>query len=618
MVAISAVPVAGNAAPMPSSKSVEKRPNIIVIMVDDMGYSDVGCFGGEIPTPNIDGLAENGVRYTNFYNTARSCPTRASLVTGLYPHQVGIGSMSEDAEDFTREKSHQDQGIYGYRGALNRNCVTFAEVLKTAGYHTYMTGKWHLGLMGQEKWPLQRGFDRFYGILAGATSYFRPQGGRGLTLDNTRLEPPQQPYYTTDAFTDYALEFIRSNEGDGKPFFLYLAYNAPHWPLHAKEQDIRQFVDTYTQGWEKTRKERYERMVELGIVDKNWGLAEWENRSWEQLTERQRSESAYRMAVYAAQISCVDQNVGKLVDYLKKRGELDHTLIIFLADNGACAENYSESGGGRFEFINDPSKSGVISYGKPWAQVSNTPFRKYKVRAYEGGISTCFIMSWPERLAQYSGGIRRNTCFLPDIMATLVDVSGAAYPTTFHGGEPIHPMVGKSMLPTVYEPDTELHESIYGEHQRNCYVRWKQWKAVKDAEGLSWELYDIEADRSERNNLAEKHPEVLYQLQKQWIDWAEQHYVKPHTIQEAFYPIELAKKDRARDEAQKAVKQAGGRKNNAAQLEQAQAAARQAQAEFRKMRIRVEQELEANSTAWRRLKNGELIAFPLKSPTKET
>lgn len=512
------------AAPKKAKKNADK-PNIVLIMVDDMGYSDIGCFGSEIPTPNLDRLAQNGVRYTNFYNTSRSCPTRASLITGLYQHDAGIGGMSEDGGEMDKERSVHDQGTYGYRGALNRNSVTLAEVLKSAGYHTYMTGKWHVGLIGPEKWPLQRGFDRYYGILAGASSYLKPQGGRGLTLDNTQLPPPEQPYYTTDAFTDYALEFIKSNEGDGSPFFLYLAYNAPHWPLHAKQEDIDKFEGKYDQGWEKTREARYNKMVDLGIIDESWGLAEWENRTWDQLTEEEQARSSKRMSVYAAQVHCMDYNVGRVLDYLEESGEMDNTLVIFFSDNGACAEPYSETGFMN-EGINAMDSWVSPSYGKPWAQVSNTPFRKYKVRSYEGGVSTCFIMSWPDKFKRYHGQIRRNTAFLPDIMATFVDVSGAEYPKV-HNGYMIHPMAGASMIPTVKNPKAEIHDYIFNEHENNKYARWKNWKAVWDQGGKEWELYDIDKDRSERHNLAAQHPEILNQLVEKWNEWAALHHVYP-------------------------------------------------------------------------------------------
>lgn len=250
--------------------SGQERPNIVMILADDMGYSDIGCYGSEIETPHIDSLALQGIRLTQFYNTSRSCPTRASLMTGLYQHQAGIGWMSEDPFKNV-DKDPKDWGVAEYRGALNRNCVTIAEVLKSSGYHTYMTGKWHLGMHGMEKWPLQRGFERFYGILAGACSYLRPEGERGLVLDNEKLPAPEAPYYTTDAFTDYAVNFINEQK-DNTPFFLYLAYNAPHWPLQAKEADIEKYYELYrTKGWDQIRKERHKRMADLGIIDSEIG-----------------------------------------------------------------------------------------------------------------------------------------------------------------------------------------------------------------------------------------------------------------------------------------------------------------------------------------------------------
>ena len=388
---------------MASFCSAQEKPNVVLIMVDDMGYSDIGCYGGEILTPNIDALASKGVRFTQFYNTSRSCPARASLMTGLYQHQAGIGQMSEDPFKNPGQKSPNDWGVPGYKGFLNRNCVTIAEVLKEGGYHTYMAGKWHLGMHGEEKWPLQRGFERFYGILAGACSYLRPSGGRGLTLDNTKLPEPEAPYYTTDAFTDYAIRFV-DEQKDDKPFFLYLAFNAPHWPLQAKEEDIQKFTKIYREkGWDEIREARRKRMAKLGIIDSNTEFAEWENRKWDELTEKEKDEVAYRMAVYAAQVHCVDYNVGKLLDYLKKNRKLDNTLVMFLSDNGACAEPYAELGGGKVSEINNPACSVFPSYGRAWAQVSNTPFRKYKCRSYEGGISTPLIVSWKSNLKNKKG-----------------------------------------------------------------------------------------------------------------------------------------------------------------------------------------------------------------------
>ena len=507
----------------------QEKPNVVIFLVDDMGYSDIGCYGGEIMTPNLDRLASTGVRFTQFYNTSRSCPARASLMTGLYQHQAGIGQMSEDPGTFKKETQRDinDWGSEGYQGYLNRNCVTIAEVLKENGYHTYMAGKWHLGMHGQEKWPLQRGFERFYGILAGAASYLRPEGGRGLTLDNKHLPAPEAPYYTTDAFTDHALQFI-SEQKDDKPFFLYLAFNAPHWPLQAKDEDIQKFTKLYrSKGWDKIRQERYNRMQKMGIIDKNVGFAEWENRSWNELTEKEKDESAYRMAVYAAQVHCVDYNVGKVIDYLKKTKQLDNTLILFLADNGACAEPYLELGGGKQEDINNPACNNMPSYGRAWAQTSNTPFRKYKCRSYEGGISTPLIFSWKMKLGNRHGNLCTTPGYLPDIMPTVLEATGAVYPETYHGGNKIHPLVGTSLFPAIMEKVPSLHEYMYWEHQGNRAIRYSNWKAIRDEAGTAWELYDIVKDRTEKHNLASQHPDVLKKLREEWEYWAIKHNVLP-------------------------------------------------------------------------------------------
>ena len=519
---LGAATLTAQAAP---SKTSGARPNIILIMADDMGYSDIGCYGGEIPTPNIDRLAGEGVRYTQFYNTARSCPTRASLLTGLYAHQAGIGQMSEDPETKDHVVS-PDVDSDGYLRYLNRHCVTIAEVLRDAGYHTYMAGKWHVGMHGQEKWPLQRGFEHFYGILAGATSYLAPHGGRGLWLDNEKQPVPEPPYYTTDAFTDYALRFI-DGRSDDAPFFLYLAYNAPHWPLHAKEEDIEKMRGCYEPGWQVIQEARRQRMVQMGLVREEWGTAEWENRTWDQLTDKQRRNSALRMSVYAAQVHCMDYNVGRVLEYLEQKGLRDDTLIIFLSDNGACAEPYSETGFGTVKDINDPNSTVAPSYGQPWAQVSNTPFRKYKVRAYEGGISTPLILSWPSQYASYDGQWRHNIGFLPDIMATFVDVAGATYPKTYHGGNEIYPMEGVSLCQTVRSPGKVIHDYLYGEHFNNRYVRHGKWKAVFDEKARRWELYNIEKDRTERNDLSGQKPRLLARLVQKWDSWAAAHHVYP-------------------------------------------------------------------------------------------
>lgn len=317
---------------------------------------------------------------------------------------------------------------------------------------------------------------------------------------------------------------------DDNPFFLYLAYNAPHWPLHAKDKDLEKFAGKYDKGWEAVREERYRKMVELGIVNPDWKLAEWESRAWNELTEAERDSSSLRMSVYAAQVYCMDYNIGKLIDYLEEEGKLDNTLILFLSDNGACAEPYSEKGFGSTSEINKLDSWVHPSYGLPWAQVSNTPYRKYKVRAYEGGIATPLIISWPEVLGKYSNQIRRNVGFVPDIMATFVEVARAEYPTTYHDGNSIIPMAGTSLMSTVHNPDKQIHEYIFGEHFNNCFVRWKNWKAVKDEKMKEWELYDIEKDRTEWNNVAAEYPDVLKKMVRKWEEWANECYIFPKRL----------------------------------------------------------------------------------------
>ncbi|MCX7014255.1 MAG: arylsulfatase, partial [Candidatus Sumerlaeota bacterium] len=403
------------------------RPNLLIILADDLGFADIGCYGGQIPTPALDRLAAHGLRFSQFYNTARCCPSRASLLTGLHPHQAGIGLMSEDP----RWKLAPDSPP-GYRRRLNRNCVTLAEVLGASGYHTYMAGKWHVGMHGRETWPLQRGFERFYGIVAGACSYLRPHGDRYLVLDNAALPPPEGDYYTTDAFTDFGIRCLKEQKDDA-PFFLYMAYNAPHWPLHARQEDIDRFVGAYRKGWDALREELHRRQLTMGLVKEEWGLSARDEgaRPWRDLSEEQQRQLDYRMAVYAAQVHRMDANIGRLVKTLEDLGCLDNTLILFLSDNGGCAEPYTDLGGGAFEDINNPERSGAISYGQGWANASNTPFRKFKVFVHEGGISTPLIAHWPAGIQTPQGAITDTPAYLIDIMPTMVELSGAAYPTYF-------------------------------------------------------------------------------------------------------------------------------------------------------------------------------------------
>lgn len=510
-------PVSATGFPAPKAT---RRPNIVLIMADDMGYSDLGCYGSEIPTPHLDQLASQGVRFTQFYNTARCCPTRASLMTGLFQHQAGIGHMTKEPNNAV----NYDYGVYGYRGEINRNCVTLAEVLKSAGYHTYMAGKWHLGSSTPDLRPRQRGFDRFYGLLSGASSYLDPVQPRGIWLDNEPVEKVNQPFYTTDAFTDHAISFLNEQK-DQQPFFLYLAFTSPHWPLHALSPDIERFRETYNQGWDALREQRFQQQVKTGLVPAQWGLSARPDiyPAWADQDTTRQQEMTYRMAVYAAQIYRMDQNIGKLVNHLKKTGQLDNTLLVFLSDNGACQEG-GILGGGKLSDINVPTKAGAISYGAVWANASNTPFRGFKHVSYEGGISTPLIVHYPAGIRQ-KGKLTATPAYLIDIMPTFLDVSGARYPTEAKG-QLIQPMEGKSLMPVLTKGTRQLHEYMYWEHENHRAIRFGNWKAVGMI-GQPWELYDLKSDRTEQKNRAAEQPKLVSKLDRQWNEWANSHHVFP-------------------------------------------------------------------------------------------
>ena len=494
------------------------RPNIVVILVDDMGFSDIGCYGSEIRTPNLDRLAAEGVRFTQFYNTGRCCPTRASLLTGLYPHQTGIGHMTND------------RGEDGYRGDLNNRCVTIAEVLKTAGYATYMTGKWHVTKQvnptkDAEKfnWPLQRGFDRYFGIIGGKANYFAPDS---LTDGDQRIPPPTEGFYTTDAFTDHAIQFINGQDKN-KPFFLYLAYNAPHYPLMAPQEEIARYRGTYKIGWDKLREQRYRRQIELGIIDKSWPLSPRppEVHEWESLGEAEKERFDQIMSIYAATVEHMDHAVGRLVESLKQRGTLDNTLILFLSDNGANAESGPR---GRMEGKLPGSIHSDVFQGQCWATLSNTPLRRYKHFNHEGGISTPLIAHWPAQITT-PGALRTQPGHLVDVMATCVDVAGATYPTDFKG-HAILPMEGRSLLPAFKDQPIE-RGAICWEHEGNAAIRDGDWKLVRLGYNGPWELYNLKTDRTELHDLATAEPARAKELAKKWDAWAERAQVKPYPHQ---------------------------------------------------------------------------------------
>ncbi|MDD4873047.1 MAG: arylsulfatase [Kiritimatiellae bacterium] len=511
----------GNLRQSFGAENSEKRPNIIVILTDDMGFSDLGCYGSEIGTPNLDKLAENGLRFTQFYNTARCCPTRACLLTGLYPHQAAVGHMM------------QNNGLDGYQGDLSRNAVTIAEALKPAGYSTYCVGKWHVTPFKEKEndkhnWPLQRGFDRYYGIIGGAANYFDP---KTLTRDNTSITADSDPdytpgkYYLTDAISDNAVRFVNGHISGKKeqPFFMYVAYTAAHWPLHAPEDEIARHKGKYEAGYDTIRLARFEREKKLGLINPDWELSPQFGK-WDQVVRK--DWEARCMEVYAAQVSRMDTGVGKIVESLKKNGLLDNTLIFFLQDNGACAEGVGrvDKQGGQVPMPGP--KETWIAYGEAWANVSNTPFRYYKHFVHEGGISTPLIVHWPDRIKR-KGEFEKQPGHLIDIMATCVDVSGTKYPVEFSGKQ-IQSMEGCSLAPAFEDKPLPRKNALFWEHEGNRAIRTAdQWKLVAKGPQGPWELYNMEKDRTEMHDLAEKVPDKVKEMTILWEDYAKRTHAVP-------------------------------------------------------------------------------------------
>ena len=501
---------------------VELKPNIIIILTDDMGYSDLGCYGSEIETPNLDALAQEGLRFTQFYNTGRCCPTRASLLTGLYQHQAGVGGMTRD--------EGPDQP--GYRGRLTERCVTIAEVLGQTGYRTIQTGKWHVGDKKKSWWPLARGFDRCFSCPQGGGFYFRPSAFRlerhvvqGNEVLYNRQKDPPKGWYATDAWTNEGLKYVREAVEEKKPFLWYLAHNAPHYPLKAKPEDIAKYRGKYKIGWDTIRQQRYEKLIKLGIVDRNWKLSAREEGipAWDTLSEKEKDQQDLRMATYAAMIDCVDQNVGKIVTALKQMNAYENTLILFLHDNGGCDEG-GVMGKNTGEGICGTAESFAL-YGKCWANVSDTPFRKYKKFIHEGGISSPLIAHWPNGInVGLNGTLVTEPTHLIDLMATCVDLSGASYLESFAGNK-IIPMEGTSLDPIFRGKQFERSAPLYFEHMGNRGIRHGKWKLVA-SRGRPWELYDMEADRTELNNRAAELPEKVKDMVKLYEDWTNRCFVK--------------------------------------------------------------------------------------------
>ncbi len=542
------------------------KPNIIVILSDDMGFSDLGCYGSEINTPNLDKLAENGIRFTQFYNTSRCCPTRASLLTGLYPQQAGMGWMTAIESD-----------IKAYQGDLTNDCVTLAEVAKSAGYSTFMTGKWHVSHNmvdngPKNNWPLQRGFDRFYGTIQGAGSYWDPAS---LCRGNTIISPftdslyKTSEYYYTDAISDESVRLITERDKD-TPFFMYIAYTAAHWPLHARPEDIEKYKGVYDNGWEYIREQRYDRLKKSGIISPETELSPLDVHPWDE--EENKEVESGRMEIYAAMIDEMDQGIGRIVETLKRQGIFDNTVILFMQDNGGCAEEIGTRGETRthssepdtlkplkpdevqylmFPMITRSGKdimigkgikggpdSTYVSYGKVWANASNTPFREYKHWVHEGGISTPLIVHYPD-------GIKNKNSFCSftghviDIMPTVVELTGANYPTTYNNHS-ILPMEGTSLVPLFQDQSLERDGPVFWEHEANRALRSGDWKLVSKGELFNgsygkwknyrlgaWELYNIKNDRSEMHDLSAQYPDKVKQLSAIWEEYADRIKVYP-------------------------------------------------------------------------------------------
>jgi arylsulfatase A-like enzyme len=533
----------GHAAPAQAPK-----PNIVLILVDDMGYSDLGAFGGEVRTPNIDSLAKGGLRFTQSYNSARCCPSRAALLTGLYSHQAGIAN-------FTGGDSTAKLGP-AYLGKINKQCVTLAEVLRQSGYSTYGVGKWHVG---QAENPVDRGFEEYYGFIRGHSAsqwkedvYKRFPEDRKPEIDFTGEE-----FYATEAFNSYAVEFLKQAEKRDKPFFLYLAHSSPHFPLHAPAKTRDSYLDIYRRGWDALREERYQRQKESGLATEAWKFTERsdvpvdrddiangfpgkQNPAWADVPADRREDLAYRMATFAAMVEHVDRGIGKIIAQLKKSGDLDNTLILLTSDNGACYE------WGPFGFDGTSRKGKTIlhksealqqvggptsyhSVGSAWSCLSNTPLRMYKHFNHEGGNCSPLIAHWPAGIAKADRWVR-TPIHLIDVMPTICAASGAAYPAEF-GGNKIIPVEGSSLAPIFAGGESLPERTLCFDHFESSAIRQGDFKLVrgnKRYKNRTWELYNISKDRCETNNLIATQPEKAKELEKIWEDWALRVKVSPY------------------------------------------------------------------------------------------
>ncbi|QGY47514.1 sulfatase-like hydrolase/transferase [Maribellus comscasis] len=484
---------------------VTKQPNIIIILADDMGYSDLGCTGSEIETPNLDKMASEGVLFTHFYNASVCCPTRASLLTGQYQWDAGMGSMSPSRSKYSE-----------YQGFINERSVTMGEVLKQSGYQTYMGGKWHVG-NERDMWPDKRGFDKFYGTPAGGGIYFYPSKFYDRPIFwNGELVKPDTTWYSTDGFTDYAINFIENERIDKKPFFMYLAYIAPHYPLQAKQQDIEKYKNKYSVGYEAVRNARFKKQQKLGIVSNELELSPAVYPDWESVENKE--QEAREMAVYAAMVDCMDQNIGRLLKTLKEQGIEENTIVFFLSDNGAGLTDFNKT-----PEVKIGSRNSNATYGI-WHNVSNTPYRKGKQMEHEGGIITPMIARWPAGIKN-KGEIIHEPAHINDFMPTCIELAGAKYPKIFNGNE-IGEYDGQSFLPLIYGKEQDKERIYFWSFIGNKAIRQGDWKLVQLHE-KDWELYNIKNDPTEINDLSKKEQAKFDELHAMYNDFAKEHGVRP-------------------------------------------------------------------------------------------
>lgn len=501
--------------PLTAAASQAAKPNILIIVTDDMGYSDLGCFGSEIDTPNIDRLADEGVRFTRFYSNPMSAPTRASLLTGLYQTNAGIGNMG------------METNVREYQNFLRDDCATVAETFSRAGYATCQSGKWHVG-SGEGQKPLDRGFDTAFTMIGGATDYYQPQG---MYVGNQEWQAGEG-FYMTHAITDHAVRFIE--EQREAPFMMYVAYNAPHWPLQAPQKDIDKYKGRYDRGWDVIRQERFERMKSLGVLTPDAVLSEPDERAakwqWDSLSAKQRKEWANKMEIYAAMIDIVDQGVGQMTEALRRQGVLDNTIVIFLSDNGACPESRAKR---YIDGVPDdapPTVAGsTIVYKAPWANVSSTPHLRYKKSTFNGGINVPLIVRWPETAGR--SGFNRSAAHVIDILPTLIEITGVQKIENMDG-RTMQNFDGVSMAPLLRGEDKQLHDYICWEHRGECAIVKGDWKMTFFHPEGRWSLYDLTQNGGvEIEDISAVHPEKVAELMNDYRQWMADNGVLPYEQQ---------------------------------------------------------------------------------------